>query len=482
MNPEKVSYTSRDEILNRTHPSFESLGAPRVFELQTLSTEAIGQLREAVEVYPKRHRPRRLDRPLHYIASVVTPKGQPIETAEQFPSGKLGVIFLTGVEGTAAGAASMVAEICKRSKDIGFAAALSSSASVDTLNQPFPKNLVERAAYQAAFITRLLKDYPCSKIVLIGYSLGGMELAYTLPILGRLIQANRLQTKIEGMILVQAGGQFRQNIAELALRRLPAVMSLEGEVAEMFPSILDIRRVEAQLEKAREMGDKGLELRLARQLEEMKEKRENPPHLEEEERRKLASLERRLQKLVETWPRDLKLKDSKRIRELKRERLQLLIPAIKQVLQGAEARTEAAPFEVHRRTILATTRHPAMAVARPSSEWVRSQIRGIPVAVIWGEGDPYFPAEEAINRRIIERIGRSQRLKRKHPEKSIGERQRLSEYFSHASAVLEATVAYWPHLAPFTNPLKFAEIITDLIERMGKIQKEAQPPKIRLYY
>lgn len=433
--------------LDRAHSSLEPLhGRANVqeLELKGFSPELRQQLRVAMLSFPEPFRVPVKDPPAHR-ATVITPESLPSST---LPT--QGVIWGPGFEGTAASnvhlAAKLFDELPKHLKDsqLGLVASLSSSFSADTRNWRYPQSHLERATHFAALITELVKKnpYPLDKLKLVFHSLSAMEASYMIPMLRSLLRQNDIKTQIDGVILAQPAGLYDQGNFNFLSKRMPEVVSFNGEIAEMFPSPLDFQRVENKLkhdETARQ------------ELDEMEQKKITP-NLTEDQKTALLAIDNAIE--------SSKNADGRMTKSLLRQRRKLLKPVIQKVLQGADLRgkptiKERAQYSLNMiQFVMANFLPGKKGMTRALPEPISKALDDIPVAMIFGEQDPYFKLDE------YQKYLEDQRTKGKEP------------LFTQAKRFI-AHIAGWPHIGVVTNTTKFSRIVGDIFRKMDEEAQES---------
>ncbi|MBI3485499.1 hypothetical protein HY025_00990 [Candidatus Daviesbacteria bacterium] len=439
-------------FLDKSHPSLEAL-QPRANVEERVLTGFTPELRQQIRVgmqnYPESFRVE-VKNPPSYRATVITPKFLP-ESA--LP--KQGVIWLPGFTGSASDNADVAAQLYEKipsqDKDgqLALAASLSSSIGRDLQTWRFPQSHLERATYYAAFIMQLVKQspYPLDDLKIIAHSLAGMEAAYIIPMLRSLLRQNNSKTKIGAVVLTQPGGMYDQNRFGFVGKRTNEVTSLQGEMAEMFPSIFDIQTVKDNLENVQVQQDPARVVLLKQQLLEMEQKRQNPANLTAEQKQALAQIDEALESSDNA--------DGGMTKSLLRHRKKLLKPVIQKVLRGADLRGKPTFKEkiqnsvnlVQFLTANFLPRRFGLTTALP--EAINKGLDDVPVVLIFGEQDGYFKLKE------YQEYLKKQATKGKHPLQASAKR-------------FIAQIANWPHIAPATNPAKFASIVGDIFRRMNE--------------
>ncbi|NTU47312.1 hypothetical protein HGA88_06855 [Candidatus Roizmanbacteria bacterium] len=475
-----------------------------------ISVYRIPQLDEALQKFPlssehgKKHT---WEDKLRYVATVITPQSRKHETRSLHktedentePNTSTGVIFLAGLRGTGAGQAHIVSDMCREIQqklgiELRMTAGICSTASVETLGslgekygRILPSSVVERAGMQASFIIDLLKQNPCNKIYLSGYSMGGAELGYMVPILEDLLKQNDMKTEIAGLIFAQAGGLYNQKLSEF----LPAaqkVMSLDREYHEMFPTYEDEQRAQEELALAEKANNPILLEQKQKQLEEIQGKRINPPYASyfpqinkqldlaiekaKNEGKNQKKLLKKREEVVKNYDEIIlldkriqtTLDNGKNPKDLLKRRKQLLKWYVEKIVTGPDARGQN--FGI--KGWLGFAKNLVLGphgLRKQLPEQIRDSIK-VPVAIITGDIDPYFGGEKA-----------KEGLKY-NTDGSI---------FKNARQTLNALVANWPHVASSSNSEKLGKIVADMVARMEETQEaikdeNGNPKATPLYY
>ena len=194
----------------------------------------IPRLEQATSVYPGAVGRIRERQVLRYLASTISSK-------DDESKGGTGIFFQPGAFGTSPGNAHTVAALYREASYSGepvrLAAALSSSFSRDTTNHPLISQTEVRAANQAVLMADLIKEHECGRVLMLGHSNGGLEGMYALPALKQLIKEDGLSTRIDGLILVQSGGLFRQHPLDF-FRRFLAKPLVDEAARFVYPDEL----------------------------------------------------------------------------------------------------------------------------------------------------------------------------------------------------------------------------------------------------
>ncbi|OGM31890.1 hypothetical protein A3D01_05435 [Candidatus Woesebacteria bacterium RIFCSPHIGHO2_02_FULL_39_13] len=448
--------------VNESHPR---IGDTKVENLifTKLSPETQIALQQSLEVFPEQYRP--TIHPEHL------PRYQTVLASSELnnPENQAGIIYIAGATGAAPAYAHVAAEMYRSAEKMfderaGFSAVIGSSASIDTVEQRLPTNLSERAAYQAAFILELIKKKQCKNLYLLGQSLGGMEVTYIVPVLEKLLEIENIDTKISGLILFQAGGQYEQSLTDFT-KSIPEFMSLKRGILEMWPSPLDELKAKEEMYLAKEKDDSAESFRWKMRLENIREKRQNREYLTDEEQNKLQEIDTKLQQLP----------SKKERKQLLKERYQLLYPAVQRI-----STTDARPRNISKElgAFLNTIRAAVLNkerkfdVVRSLPKWLREEITGIPVAFVWGREDEFFPVDSARNEMIKNRLEdiNSPREGAAQPEPL----HQRGKYFPNVPIVYDAEVIGSPHELANIDTQKFADIVANITSRMDEWNKKRQ--------
>ncbi|MBI4080544.1 MAG: hypothetical protein HY430_02120 [Candidatus Levybacteria bacterium] len=445
------------------------------------------QLREAVKVYPEKYQPKFKKDVANYQVTEVVSK--------EFPHGgsDVGVVFLSGGTGTATGDAHIPAEIFLKSKEnlsqkIGFAAALSSSASRDTVDTAFPSSHAERAAHQAALVVDLLKRNPTKNLFVLGHSLGALEAAYMTPILEKLIEINGLETKVAGTILAHPLSYYEQRVVSFVKKFVDYQRHfMQPEITQKYPSRRDVAQVEEAYTLAKDGGEGELASRLYTQLQEMQKRHDHPIDLTSEQEAKLINLDEQIDQLWfgqdrrffkgEVWPKSR----SRKLHQLEKERRKMLKPLVQDWMQTGDMRGSKVPMKANWRVVRAVfLRKLSDSTIRPLPQYVREQLTGN-VAVVLGEIDQLFKADEALSKMELWTTRQQEAYRKKNPDVTDEELEEVGQFFPNASSVHEAIITNWSHHAPATDSGKHGAIVTDLMKRMLTTQEQPDK-KTQVYY
>jgi pimeloyl-ACP methyl ester carboxylesterase len=462
------------------------------FRYGEMAETTLKQVNKALEIYPENERPKikRIETPPYQLVSFVA-KEQPA------PGKRVGVVFLSGALGTAAGDAVIPAEIMQRAhrqldeattgdadKDpqVAFSLAMSSSVSKDVLDRksvisvlhPKYTDFVRTAVFQSAFLTEYIKDHPVDEIVLMGHSLGTQEAVRVHALLDNMLQQNGLDTKITATILAHPNGFFEQKLTNFLKGFKKYQLSfLRHEVAEMMPSIFDIEERQSLLNEAWEKLDKqGIE-RHERVLAEMRNKFHNPPALIPTEiQLKVKDIDMQIGEA-----RNIPGRSGKRaVKKLLKQRFKTLLPVAKYWLQPTDERahSEGDPPQTLIATVRASLlrRYKNSNVIRSLPDWVADKISG-DVSILLGENDVLFPEEVALSEFEKMKKEKALKFKRTNPNASLDETLSAGKLFANADRITIARIANWGHHNPATNATKFAEVSLDLIKRANKAKGEA---------
>lgn len=481
------------DYINRLHPSLEGIrGTARIesVKAEPLSQGRWNQLMRAIEHYPveKWRRTRIKEMPTLKAAVISADKSEELPDK---PVGE-GYVLLAGSLHTSAGESTMGAELykeaVKRTGNVDMVAVVSSAVSNDTKDSAVSSNPVERAAYEVSLIIDLLKKHPTERLNLIGYSLGGTDLGYLLPLLEDMLQQNNIQTKIGGVLFLQSGSLMKQspleiaksagsvnakiyegadlfptaeNVTDLDRRIEEAQVKFDtGEVLRLrevkarmtnaynrFPSFLDIADVSEQLEEAKSKADFGRTLQLQAQKRELETLYKEPQFGTPDEERALKQIDRDIENAYFS-------KDKKRIRKLVSKRNLTLKPIVDRYIEMADTQKE--PFGL--RDILRLSKVTVAPFLTHLGSLFPKELRATftsNVGILTGTTDRYFPTEEVAN---------SMR-KREGTEND--------HFFPHAQAVLEASAEGWAHMGGMVHPDKFAYMAIDMLQRMNNANQES---------
>lgn len=505
--PSEAGIISEPQTINVEHPALEQI--KKVAEIRhdkfsRFTNESFANVSNALSVYDIENRPklRRDDAPEYKAASVIA--------LEQPPLGsRVGVVFFSGALGTSSGDIHIPAEIMLKTNEaraneraagataeitpqLAFATALTSSVGKDIANSQnwvdilTHKSHVETAAYQAAFLLELLKEHPCDELVIIGHSLGTQEASYARPLLEKLLEINKIDTKIVGSILVHPNGLFKQDtqqfIKGLKEYQFPFLID---EVREMFPSLIDIYGVKAELDRAREGYDAGLTMRKNQELVEMRSKYANPRNLSPEQIEVLSDIDNQIEEIYFKEDKNRQ----KKLDKLLKRRYSFLMPITKDWLQTADPRKNEGDSLKSRVAMARVTalRREGSSI-RPMPDWVADKQKG-EVDIILGSDDHFFPENIALLQLSEMEAKKKRELLKEDPEATKEDLEIAGRYFPQADRVNIARIADWAHHVPATNAPKFGEIMTDVIRRMylaksNHVQSDTYAPQARqtLYY
>lgn len=487
--------------------------------LEGLTDRTKRYLAETVmSVFPERNPPKDLttQEPPHYRAAILTPK---LNGEDQPTPKNLAIVMLAGISNTGPSQAHMAAEVYASAETsmgknaVGLVASMGSFVSIDTVGDRYVSDIVTRATYQAVYIMDMLRKHPVEELVLAGRSMGGTEAAYVYSILKKLLEDNHIDTKISGLLVVQAGGQFRQSRGEF-LKKIGNMP--RGAAAEAFPSLIDIYNTQIALDEAKEAFDAGRVVRLQAQLKEMQRRYLYPPIADQAVLDRVNEID---VKIAKAWGNN-----GKKVRRLSEERFRLVNSVLSNTVKGADVRQLKSPrgmreimkaklpwavvgMRVLRAIFVDNTKN----VMEPLPHWVRDKI-DCPVAVVWGNEDAVFDSRLALSRMTGERLNENKSRRKEYIDEVLNEKRKKTtpdgpvknyteadltdaerdavyhrgDYFGKSKIRFTATVGNWGHASLLINPHKYADIFTDIINRMRIATKQRgdndPPTKIDLKY
>lgn len=384
-------------------------------------------------------------------ASVITPAREEGERVENH-SPKVGIFFLSGAGGTGPGVVHIAENLWRESHEkrsrlgeTGLVAAIGSAIGPDAIGESFSKNHAERAAQTCALIVDLLQQNKCDQIYLIGHSMGGMEMAYMLPVLEKVLSRDELQTKIGGAIFAQSSSLFKQNWLNFLGKKHAEVESLSHESSYMFPSPVDLAQAKQDVWLALEKHGNWESHKKKGELASMEERlKKNLELLDDTQQKQLAAI-------------DEKIKDSfvdpRKIQELLKQRLELLKPVLQQIMKGAELRDGRFPLKTSLALVQSAVLPGSNGMVSTLPAEVRRKIT-VPVGVISSPDDVYFD-ERSITRSIT------------------GDgMQPMSDFFPFAPELIQRKLPTSPHMALSVDPSEMTEAA---IETMISLQKHPHP-------
>jgi pimeloyl-ACP methyl ester carboxylesterase len=179
----------------------------------------------------------------HYSAAVVERKPDSVQSGDSQPD--TAIITLSGIWGSGSGIGDMAVgsalEGLKETQDgvkginPALSVTLGSSVSIDTQDGlRFVNNDWQRAAYQAAFISEILKQHKnVTRVFLVGVSLGGSELLQLTQMLQKLHPDT--PDLIKGLVFSQAAGQYNTTLVGIGKGFL-SIKGWQEEKDRRFPT------------------------------------------------------------------------------------------------------------------------------------------------------------------------------------------------------------------------------------------------------
>jgi hypothetical protein len=459
------------EHINLIHPDLQSLINKGAKVKETLFYSPSHSVQQSVDmalqVIPEAHRPdlKRLPQPKLRISSIT----KDVETLTD-PEGEGDQIlfYVPGAEGTAASAAHIMAKLLEKSP-AKMGVTISSYASIDNLDSSkdrYVKDPFEKATHYLAVILEVIKQNPSKKIILEGTSMGALDMIATSILLKKLIAEGKVNTEIAGVILNQPAGMYDQSRVEFATKRKDEHVSNVKEREYLFPSYQEFAEVETELELAKEQGDIPKTLGLQEQLKLMTQKKQNPPHLNNEQAEQLHEIDTKISQVLG--------QDDKELARLEKQRDALLIPVIQESVMGAETRRRGVSNLVWAKDLARIHvffPQNALSWVRCLDPELRSQI-DFPLAVVMGERDAYFKDSELQTAMKKDRIETVKRLQGEYDNLTADQAHEVAEYFPRAPKVLFAHIANWSHNSALLDPQKNAEIKLDLYRRLEEPTQE----------
>lgn len=387
---------------------------------------------------------------------------EPKAEGEREEQESIGIFYIPGAEGTAAGSSPVAGEFFDPAHQItdvklAMTASISQFASTDAVKNPFDYlgNRQDRAAVLASFITELVKNgkQTPDQIYLIATSMAGLDLLRATPLIEKLLKAENLPTKIGGIIFNQAGGLYDQNRLDFLTSRKDKHITFTDEAKMLYPTFEDLANVETEIELAKEKGDKGLELQKKRQLSQMIEARQNPPLLDlldESNRKRLADIENAINHSIDKKTAELDGKTGS-VESILKERQDILVGLIKKAFGSAEA--DPQPFNPAAYVKMVPTALWDLSRTAPLED--RSKL-STPVGVLMSEDEAYFKSHELLNSNSDRRTTEGH-----------------TKLFPMAENVYLAKANDWSHNGTLVDQPRFAGMITSLINRMRRDKQES---------
>ncbi|GIK83597.1 MAG: hypothetical protein BroJett025_02190 [Patescibacteria group bacterium] len=328
-------------------------------------------------------------------------------------------------------------------------------------------------------IAAVLKEHPAQKVFLVGQSMGGQNL----PELVSLFKTQFPNITIAGSVFFQSGGLFEQGIAEFN-QGLGKSNQLEHELAQNFPTKLDISELEERIREAKNKYDTGLALKLTQDLEQMKanynakyaQLKQNA--LAETERtvpgkkglpasrighKKIESLFQKIEQLTteieqrttsqETESPETQY-DYKAIKRAQALRRKLLMEIVNHLVADPVIGNTWKPLSV-----LIEAGRESFLSKRKINKQVQVDLAenfDFPVAVAWSQQDAVFPAQKAQTRTGL-----------------------LSKVFNKASKLYDVVVENLGHKPHSFNPEKFGQVVSDIITRIQFDEQENSTTALR---
>lgn len=391
--------------------------------------------------------------------------------------GDVGFFLLPGITGTALGNIEELSSLQRQPNkpSLGLAASLSSSVSLDTLEEPFPKNLVERGIYQAGLIVALAQTYNCKEIVITGGSLGGLEAIYVGLAVESIMRHKGLdekQLKLTGVILAHPAGHYSADFLKTVQRLLA---SGNSEIDQIFPSPQYMQQLADDLEVAKQVSDAGEVHRIGRIQQASQKKREQfyygnvPAFINPAELAALLKIDQQLAGAIEL----------KQKQELLKTRQETFKPILARIFEGANAELERTSLYQTYKLYLSMAQAVIPHAFQPLPDSVRRLVN-FPVSFLTSKNDVVFPHKEFSQHSSRWEVAQRQYLR------STGRVQDLSKpslYFPNAPLVIDAIASYQSHIAALTDPDTFSDKIADLIARMQQYNRGSSKQAFeRRYY
>lgn len=192
-----------------------------------------------------------------YVATVIEAKPEP---GAPEPTGeRVAVIYMQGAGSSASGtveiACAMAQSAQEQIKDHPVSViTLGSPFSAETGGKNVPIDPALRATQEAYLVYRLLKEQGAKKAVLVGKSFSGVDSTYVLKLVEALMAQDEAQgdkniTQFDGLIHMQAGGQYDESRIQFALGYLKEGNS-QRKTRDFFPTQLDIDDAKKELDDA----------------------------------------------------------------------------------------------------------------------------------------------------------------------------------------------------------------------------------------
>ncbi len=420
----------------------------------TLLESAIRNLRQDNKLEPILMKNKEGEVPAFRITEIVDKKGA---------EGKTAIVYLAGILGTGPHTATIGTEMFMEGKrireemhnaggdpnlyapEVGLVLGVSSSVSVDTMNEPYPSVVEVRAGYQVAGIAELLVKHKVKDVIFVGYSLGAVDGAFAVPIYREFMNKIGHDIPVRGLIMPSPGGQMDQSLLRVLLRSdIQALVGKDLEIEERFPSILTIHALQDAFDHATETHDEGARHKIMQELDRVKKFRENPDLYKTHLKTTDAAID------TAWYSQDLTA-----MKKLLSYRAKILRPYIEKTSIGPDRRPFTIPAAIVRRL-----RHARVAF-RGIPEYIL-HATNVPIVRVWAGKDPLFqhPSTRRTLLAIQEGYAPSYREKQIKPNTSG-----VVEYPS-APVVIDVNVSLWAHMSTQTNRKRFAQIAFGAIHQM----------------
>lgn len=352
-------------------------------------------------------------------------------------------------------------------------------------------NFSEYVANQAAALLKQVEECKSKKIVYVIHSLAALESIETILILEELLKKRGHEdVKIEATIFAQIPGLYAQQVVPLIERTLE-INTDSSESRYVFPSPVDIEETKGLIALAHEDGDMSSVHRLEKWLDIQEKRRARigfpPVHENVSEGKNRYTREGKLLKYVhlvypenphdnlpfvseKVWD-DLvsideelerRVVSSQDRNRLLKQRAELLKPVIKQKEAGPEVEVKQQNKFDWIKNIVVSNLNTGLVLRRllmGIPQDIRDQVQ-FPISVAFAKNDVYFPADEAW-KKIEEGLHRTGK-----------------KLFPHASSVTFVNIDNWVHKGPPTNPIKFGEIVRDMLKRVTSTTVPQRTPMI----
>ncbi|OGG01643.1 hypothetical protein A2W14_07135 [Candidatus Gottesmanbacteria bacterium RBG_16_37_8] len=397
----------------------------------------------------------------HLQASVAYPKettraeDHQVEEQTNANQSEIAVFHIAGIISTAAQYSptmadiySMLMENDKLPKQ-GLVCTLGSHVGKDALMKgfEFPEHIIERGSYYAAFIVQLLNQQKemgrkiPEKLIVSGHSMGAPDAVVAQAILKELLVKNNIQTEISGLIMLQPSGQFDREIGKFIVNAGKEFFFWQRAVRSKYPLLWNIRAQEEMIEQARKSGYQGRFTveELQGELNKMNANRENPPDLNEDEKRRLKEIDQNLEDPNLTWPMWIKWRY---------KRYNLLFPALKRIAEGIKPGYWSDKDNYWALFKFIMKAEDRLAAFKPMDLWMRNSIGPqTDVALVLGGGqknleDEFFSADLAKQRMM----------------------EPLTDYLPHAGHILNAVKINWSHGDYLLRYKEFKEMFGRIFE------------------